>query len=420
MAEAPHSLRIFLCHSSGDKQAVRELYQRLRADGFDPWLDEENLLPGQDWQQKIPEAVSAADVVLVCLSQSSITKKGYVQKEIKYALDVADQQPPDTIYLIPLKLEECDIPERLSRWHWVNLFEANGYARLLSALNRRIQTISVSSNVNNIKSQDAPALISELNDGKVVPEKERRATATEAVQERPDAIQSTEARRKRKKIKRLALAGTGVAALLGAIVGLNAVRSLRTSVPNELLNTNSPTAPPRASPPNAAAYFKRGYECGERKDYDCAIENYTKAIELNSLDASAYINRGIAYSNKGNNDLAIIDLNEAIELDPRNVGSYISRGAAYVITGKRDEAIKDFTKAIELNPQSADAYNGRAAAYFLKRKYHEAIKDYTKAIELNPQNPYPYNTRAIAYEKLGQVARAQADHQKFNELTAKK
>lgn len=143
MAEAPHRLRIFLCHSSGDKQIVRDLYKRLRADGFDPWLDEENLLPGQDWHHKISEAVGAADIVLVCLSRGSINKKGYVQKEIKYALDVADEQPENTIYLIPLKLEECDIPQRLRRWHWVNLFEETGYERLLNALRHRAESISV-------------------------------------------------------------------------------------------------------------------------------------------------------------------------------------------------------------------------------------------------------------------------------------
>lgn len=143
MAEAPHSLRIFLCHSSGDKQAVRDLYRRLRADGFDPWLDEENLLPGQDWQREIPEAVSTADVVLVCLSHNSITKRGYVHKEVGYALDAADEQPEGAIYLIPLKLEECDMPQRLRRWHWVNYYEAGGYEKLLSALYRRAAELGV-------------------------------------------------------------------------------------------------------------------------------------------------------------------------------------------------------------------------------------------------------------------------------------
>lgn len=90
-------LRIFLCHSSGDKQAVRQLYLRLRQEGFDPWLDEEKLLPGQRWQDEIQKAVRGSDVVLVCLSKSSLGKRGYVQKEIKYALDVADEQPEGTI-----------------------------------------------------------------------------------------------------------------------------------------------------------------------------------------------------------------------------------------------------------------------------------------------------------------------------------
>src|SRR3712207_6126465 len=99
----PRPLRVFLCHSLGDKPAVRDLYQRLRAEqGIEPWFDEEDLLPGQDWDQEIQKAVRAADVVLVCLSRSSITKAGYVQKEIRYALDVADEQPEGTIFIIPL------------------------------------------------------------------------------------------------------------------------------------------------------------------------------------------------------------------------------------------------------------------------------------------------------------------------------
>lgn len=135
-------LRIFLCHSVADKPAVRELHQRLRADGFGPWLDEEDLLPGQDWQYEIPKAVRQSDVVIVCLSRGSINKAGYVQKEIKFALDVADEQPQGTIFLIPLKLEECEVPERLSRWQWVNLFSPDGYERLVRALQVRAASLA--------------------------------------------------------------------------------------------------------------------------------------------------------------------------------------------------------------------------------------------------------------------------------------
>jgi hypothetical protein len=136
-------LRVFLCHSSSDKSAVRNIYYKLHVEGVDPWLDEEKLLPGQDWELEIPKAVRSADVVIVCLSQKSVTKAGYVQKEIKYTLDVADEQPEGAIFLIPVKLEECEVPQRLRRWQWVNLFEDRGWARLMLALRKRADEIGV-------------------------------------------------------------------------------------------------------------------------------------------------------------------------------------------------------------------------------------------------------------------------------------
>ena len=140
-AKLQRPLRVFLCHSSDDKPIVRTLYHRLIADGFSPWLDEESMLPGQQWDQVISMEMRNSDVVIVCLSRGSIDKKGYVQKEIKYALDFADEQPEGSIYLIPFKLEECPIPERLRRLHCVNYFHENGYEKLKLALTFRAETL---------------------------------------------------------------------------------------------------------------------------------------------------------------------------------------------------------------------------------------------------------------------------------------
>jgi hypothetical protein len=125
---------VFLCHSSGDKERVRPLYGKLKAAGFKPWLDEEDLVPGTRWETEIRKAVKQSDIVLVCLSQSSITKEGFIQKEIRIALDIADEKPEDTIYIIPARLEECVLPERLSQWHCVDLFRENGFDRLVKAI----------------------------------------------------------------------------------------------------------------------------------------------------------------------------------------------------------------------------------------------------------------------------------------------
>lgn len=141
LRESKLRLSVFLCHSSADKQQVRDLYRRLQTDGVKPWLDEKDLLPGQDWHKEITKAVKSSDVVIVCLSKGSITKEGYIQKEIKMALDVADEKPEDTIYIIPLRIEDCRGPDKLSRWHWVNLYEDDGYRRLMMSLHIRAEEI---------------------------------------------------------------------------------------------------------------------------------------------------------------------------------------------------------------------------------------------------------------------------------------
>jgi formylglycine-generating enzyme required for sulfatase activity len=140
-------LRVFLCHSSNDKPAVRELYQKLRAEPWiSPWLDEEELYPGQDWETEIEKAVESSDVVLVCLSNGSINKRGFVQKELRFALDVALEMPEETIFIIPLRLEECTPPRSLRDWHYADYFAGQrerSLQRLLVSLKQRADSLGL-------------------------------------------------------------------------------------------------------------------------------------------------------------------------------------------------------------------------------------------------------------------------------------
>jgi hypothetical protein len=142
-------LRVFLCHSSQDKPIVRELYQRLNAEGWiDPWLDEEKLLPGQEWGMEIEKAVENADAVIVCLSNNSVTKEGYVQRELKYALDIALEKPEGTIFIIPLRLDDVLLPRRLRTWQYINFFPSSqkdkAYLRIHDSLMLRVKTLNIS------------------------------------------------------------------------------------------------------------------------------------------------------------------------------------------------------------------------------------------------------------------------------------
>jgi formylglycine-generating enzyme required for sulfatase activity len=132
-------LKAFLCHASEDKPRIRQLFVFLRKNGVDAWLDEENLLAGQQWQVEIPKAIRASDVIIVCLSKGSITKEGYIQKEIRSALDIAEEKPDETIFIIPVRLEECAVPTRLSQWHWLDLFGERGGEKLIRSLEKRAE-----------------------------------------------------------------------------------------------------------------------------------------------------------------------------------------------------------------------------------------------------------------------------------------
>ena len=144
-------LRVLLCHSSLDKAAVRDLYDRLKADGFAPWLEEEELLPGQDWRQEIPAAISACDIVIVCLSQKSAFSDRYLDREVREVLYVADEKPAGTIWVIPARLDEVEVPKRLSQWRWPNVSQEGGYQRLVRALNVQASAMGITDATDEVR-----------------------------------------------------------------------------------------------------------------------------------------------------------------------------------------------------------------------------------------------------------------------------
>ncbi len=135
-------IQIFLAHASEDKPAVLVLHERLKQAGYKPWLDKKDLIPGQNWRSVIPKAIADSQLFIACLSQRSIAKQGFVQREFKMALNQYADRPPNSIYLIPLRLDECDIPDlrqeeyglNLRDLHWLDYWEEDGFEQLERAI----------------------------------------------------------------------------------------------------------------------------------------------------------------------------------------------------------------------------------------------------------------------------------------------
>jgi len=128
------SPRVFLSYASEDFSRVKPLYDQLKKQGLQPWLDRENLLPGVDWDKEIIRQIKRSDFVLFCLSTRSTNKRGYVQKELRTALRTLEEIPGGHVYLIPVRLEDCSVPDELAHLQFADAFRDGEFDKILMSI----------------------------------------------------------------------------------------------------------------------------------------------------------------------------------------------------------------------------------------------------------------------------------------------
>ncbi|MBI4739666.1 toll/interleukin-1 receptor domain-containing protein, partial [Candidatus Woesearchaeota archaeon] len=162
MATNKRPLKVFLCYAREDADSVHILYDRLRHNGLDMWMDKVRLFPGQKWESEIRRAVLDSDIVIVCLNKQ-FSQKGIHHKEVKIALEKAESFPEGTIFIIPARLENCDLLDGLQDLEPVDLFEnppipaEDGYEKLLMSLRRRAHDIDAILRVKRSRSLKTPS-----------------------------------------------------------------------------------------------------------------------------------------------------------------------------------------------------------------------------------------------------------------------
>ena len=132
---------LFLSYAKPDEERVEVIYDRLSGAGLRPWMAPRDILPGLNWPREIERALKEAQFFLACISPNSVYRRGYVQSELKTAMDLYRQQLGDDIYLIPVLLEECEPPDELEELQLqrVHLFEPDGWPRLELAIEEGIR-----------------------------------------------------------------------------------------------------------------------------------------------------------------------------------------------------------------------------------------------------------------------------------------
>lgn len=126
---------IFIIYAREDLEAAREIASALKKHGFNPWLDVDEITPGQIWQKAVINALERSALAIVLVSKN-LDKKGFVQQELKTALEMLPQREEDISPVIPVVLDNSKVPEQLSHIQWVDLSKEDGFDRLLKGIKR--------------------------------------------------------------------------------------------------------------------------------------------------------------------------------------------------------------------------------------------------------------------------------------------
>lgn len=129
---------IFLSYAEPDRIQVETIYEKLDSDGFAPWMDVKKVLPGQRPVEEAKKAIWDTLIFIACLSNNSVNARGKVQREFGIAQEVSAEMRHDDIFIIPLKLEECGVPDDLKEYEPACLSE-NGYEKLKTSIRREIE-----------------------------------------------------------------------------------------------------------------------------------------------------------------------------------------------------------------------------------------------------------------------------------------
>jgi putative uncharacterized protein C1_0012 len=127
--------KVFISYAKENIEIAEQIYDRLKAKGFIPWLDKRNLMVGQQWDVEIKKALKESDFIILLLSSISVSKRGYVQREFRLALDYCEEKLDSDIYIIPVKIDLCDVPEKLAKFQYIEFCTPTALEDIINALN---------------------------------------------------------------------------------------------------------------------------------------------------------------------------------------------------------------------------------------------------------------------------------------------
>jgi tetratricopeptide (TPR) repeat protein len=467
-------LKVFLAFTPEDRDRAFRLQEKLKLESWlEPTTEEDEVLPGENRDREIKRAIGESDVVLLCFSPGAADRPGDLQRDIRVALEVAQEQPSDTIYIVPVCFEQCEIPELLEDYHPVVMTVENSYTRLLRALRQKAELLDVTiSELSELSADldlpDAP----DFATPPLSPEIERLIERMENSYLNDEWREVVEAGENLLALKFRQY--DVIRKLAEGYVELTTEAFFQTErdVP---LALRYATRALELKPDSPSLYFNRAMVYYLSQNYGEAENDFKQAIRLrtNYGDAYFYLSQiyGIhgekeharAYLRKAvlhNSECAVAELDKTdpkvsaadqeqiemlnAELDKLSLrdatgqiieigeqilklnklhGSAAKIAKAYLARGRKlyrqkdyQAALQDFDRALQLDLNLAQAQGYRGLARYLSGDSHKALDDLNRAIELDPDFGRAYCWRGQIYLALNRTEEARHDFERAQEL----
>ena len=463
----------FISYVHENQETVNRLYHNLTSRGIHVWLDRNKIKPGARWKSAIQEAIQEGASFIACFSKEYNDRdKTYMNEELIVATEVLRQQhhTPDKVWFIPVKLNECEIPEHrtgggdtFKDFQYVELYKDwdLGIQHLLESISPETAEAEKHLRIGNVKAKqgDCEGAISDYDQALCLTPnfpiayyhrgiaKHNMGQYSDAISDfdqalalKPDFADVCAARKKTMQIK------TTETSLRSQNTHAQKEQPASKTVPD-------PVASPR-DPGLAYAYYQQGlkkeqidqhktavndYDEAIRLDpnkvlyysqraslngklgrFEAALADYDILIHLNPNDAGHYYGRGCAKQGLEQYESAIADYDEAIRLAPNEARYYSQRASIHAQLKRHAAAFVDYDKAIQLSPEEADFYYQRISLNTELERFEDVVADYDELIRLNPDNASLYRQRIRIYYKLKQYEAAAADYSELIRLNPNK
>ncbi|MCP4105360.1 MAG: TIR domain-containing protein [Desulfobacteraceae bacterium] len=362
-------INVFICCAKQDSEIGERLYEDLKESDIRPWMESIDLLPGKNVKTAIPIAMKQCQYVLALLSENSLTEKGLAQRELKKALDISDDLSQSDIFIIPVRINECEpMDERLSSLKPADLFSdyQNGFNHILEALKlplRQVETKELVKTVLPPKQEKKPKpiilavavlfLIFILCYYFFYPQNRQTKAALASAKALLDIDKYKEARQEYEKI------------LKSDPTNKNALLGLEKVSLYELLATPQ-------------------IDTG-------VIEQHLKSFKnQNPDDPHVHVLLGNLYAISGKYKESETYYQTAVKRQDSTASAWFGLGVVYHKQNRLAESVKMYKKAVSLSGSNVKYLNNLAYLYSETRKYPKSIETYRQILKLEPRllNPY--------------------------------